>query len=599
MKTLNPWLRTLAVCGTVALIVASLYWASPILIPFVLSVLIAFILTPLVVRLQRAGLGRVPAALSAVAVACAVVAALGLIVFYQVRSLGPEVAKHKEVIIEKFESVAEFHKGSWLETLWDSLAEIAERISGPAPEGQAIPVQLVTNEYWSRLGATVGPTLDFLVNVGLVIILVTFMLIGREDLRNRLIRLSGTKRLTAMTRALDDASERISRFLLMQLIINGTYGMAAGVGLFLIGVPYAFLWGFLAAALRYIPYLGPVLGALLPLALTLAVSGWLELVLVGLLFVALELVSNNWMEPWLYGRTVGVSEIAVIVGAAFWGWLWGPIGLVLSTPMTAVLATLGRYLPGLEFLHVMFGDKPVLEPHVAYFQRLLAKDEDEAAELIEEYAKEHPRAAIYENVLLPALHLARVNQDREELSDEDVRRLYEAAEQTLDEASAPLRPAGQVMGRKPGRGDDGDELPLVLGVPARDAADEMALRMFGHTLELRKLRYEVISQETLTGELLARVREERPEAVCVFAMPPGGLTPARTLCKRLRAEFSELKILVCCWKRDDDPGRLRELLTGAGADALATGLVELREALSAQLPVLAEQAQKREPVAAR
>jgi hypothetical protein len=275
---------------------------------------------------------------------------------------------------------------------------------------------------------------------------------------------------------------------------------------------------------------------------------------------------------------------------------------MLSTPLTACLVTFGRYLPALEFLEVLFGDRPVLRPHVAYFQRLLAKDEDEATELLEEYMASHPLQDVYENVLLPALQLAKVNQDREELSDHDVQAIYAAAQQTLDGVAPPLQPAGvtadgsvrQALARGHFNGEeDAPELPLVLGCPVRDEADELALRMFGHLVDRRRVRFEVLPQGTLSGELCARVREDRPAAVCLFVLPPGGITQARMLCKRLRSESPELKILVACWRgEDDDPGRLRAHLERAGADEVATGLVELRDRLAAQLPALDAQAER-------
>jgi predicted PurR-regulated permease PerM len=583
MKHIQTWQRSLIIWGCVVLIVASLYLARVVLIPIVMAILLAFILSPLVTRLQRAGLGRIPSVVVTVGLACLLLGGLGFLVLLQVKSLAEEIPNHKEVIIEKIESIQQVGEDSWFERVYNGFAEIGERFTrtkkAPAAKDTPVPVQVQRNDYWGVVQATVGPTLEFLVNVGLVIVLVTFMLIAREDLRNRVIRLSGTRSLANTTKALDDASARISRFLLMQLLVNGTYGLAAAAGLWLIGVPYALLWGFLTAILRYIPYIGPWLGALLPIALTIAVfPGWLPLVLVVLLFVALELVSNNVMEPWLYGRTIGVSEVAVLVAAAFWTWLWGPLGLVLSTPLTACMVVLGRYLPAFEFLDVLLGDKQVLDTHVSYFQRLLARDEDEAADLVEEYAESHSLAEVYDEVLLPAIHMAKVTHDRDEVTDRDLEFFYRATQEVLEDLT-PAQPVTAIHREAVFSGKGDEALPLVLGFPARDEGDAMALQMLGHLLDRRRCRYEVLPHTALSGELRERMREEQPAAVCLFTMPPGGLTQLRLTCKRLHGEFPDLKILVGYWKRDQAADALRERFQRAGAHDLATRLTDLRDKL--------------------
>jgi predicted PurR-regulated permease PerM len=250
-----------------------------------------------------------------------------------------------------------------------------------------------------------GPLLGPFAAGGLIIVLVIFMLINREDMRNRLIALIGHGQLTATTHALEEASDRISRYLLMQLILNGAFGIAVSLGLLLIGVPYAPLWGFFAAVLRYIPYLGSWLSALLPIAMSLLVSdSWTQPILIAVLFLALELPINLFVEPWLYGRRTGVSEAALLVAVAFWAWLWGPVGLILASPLTACLVVLGKYVPALSFFNTLLGDRPVLDPPIRYYQRLLARDHDEAVEIAEEQSKNSSVEAVYDQVLVPALN---------------------------------------------------------------------------------------------------------------------------------------------------------------------------------------------------
>ena len=219
-----------------------------------------------------------------------------------------------------------------------------------------------------------------------VTVLAIFMLLERRELRDRVILLIGYRRMTATTRALDEAGARISRYLLMQSIISGSFGVAVGLGLFLIGVPYAVIWGCLAAALRFIPYVGVFSAALLPFALSLAVfPGWLQPALVVGLFLVLDVVANMVIEPWLYGHSAGVSQVALLVAVLFWTWLWGPVGLLLATPLTVCLIVLSKHLPALGFIVVLMGDRPVIEAKARYYQRLLARDQDEAADIVEAY----------------------------------------------------------------------------------------------------------------------------------------------------------------------------------------------------------------------
>ena len=262
------------------------------------------------------------------------------------------------------------------------------------------------------------------------------MLIRYADLRARILYLAGHHRLTIATKALDEAGHRISRYLLMQSIINGSFGIAAGLGFFLIGVPYAILWGFLTAVLRFIPYVGPTIAAVLPSALSLAVfPGWGQPLLVIGLILLLELASNMIMEPLLYGQSAGVSEVALLVAVAFWTWLWGAVGLILATPMTVCIGVLGKYIPQLEFIGVLLGDEPVMEFPTNYYQRLVAKDQDESAALVEDYLETHPLEAIYDDVLIPALKAAKRDRQLGTLTDEDVHFIIQATQSIVEDLS--------------------------------------------------------------------------------------------------------------------------------------------------------------------
>jgi predicted PurR-regulated permease PerM len=258
---------------------------------------------------------------------------------------------------------------------------------------------------------SLGPILGPLETGVMVIVFTLFMLMKREDLRNRIIRLAGQRRLNLMTQALDDAATRLSRYLLLQFLVNACYGLLFGIGLYFIGVPHALLWGVVGALLRFVPYVGTLIGAAFPIVMALAVfPTWTQASLAFSLFVVLELVISNFVEPWLYGAHTGISSLAILVGAVFWTILWGPLGLILSTPLTVCLILLGRYVPQLGFVEVLLGDEPVLSPEEHFYQRLLAMDQDEARNIAQGYLQDNSLGSLYESVLIPALSLA--EQDR-------------------------------------------------------------------------------------------------------------------------------------------------------------------------------------------
>jgi hypothetical protein len=412
---------------------------------------------------------------------------------------------------------------------------------------------------------------------------VIFMLLERQELRNRLIRLIGYGRLTTTTRALDEAGQRISRYLLMQTIINGSFGLGIGLGLFLIGVPYAVLWGFLAAALRFVPYVGPWAAAALVTLFSLAVSpGWLQPLLVAGLFVILELPSNMVMEPMLYGQSAGASQVALLVAAVFWTWLWGPLGLMLATPLPVCLVVLGKYVPEMEFLAVLLADHPAMDPDVSYYQRLLAMDSDEATQIVDEYRRTHPLEAVYDHVILPALNHVKRDRQRGRLSEDDERFIWQATRDIVEELGAEhVQSASPSPEGSTGPGDDASgalRKVRVVGCPARDEADALALLMLQHLLDPARWEVEIASPHLLVSEALSLVETQTPAVVCIGALPSGGqASHTRHLCKRLRTRFPDLKILVGRWGVKESTDEIRDLLRASGADHVGTTLVETRE----------------------
>ena len=365
------------------------------------------------------------------------------------------------------------------------------------------------------------------------------------------------------------------------------------MGLLLIGVKYALLWGFLAAMLRYLPYIGPYLAAIFPISLGLAMfDGWGTVLMVAVLFVVLELIVANAVEPWLYGQSMGVSEIALLVAAAFWAVLWGPIGLVLSSPLTVCLVMLGRYVPQLEFLAVLLGDEPALDSSVSFYQRLLARDQDEAEELVLEHLKTESADEVYDNMLIPTLKAAKLSRGRGDIGDADEQYVFRSIREIVEDLGERRDMANDAdtetaAGERIRQSDQPAQV-RVLGCPAHDGADQAALEMLQNLLDPARWSLELVAPDTLTAELLELVAEKEPGLVCIAATPPGGLAHTRYLCKRLRAKFPELRIVVCRWgpraSAASSPGQLEE----AGADAITTTLLETRQQLASLLPVLAQ-----------
>jgi predicted PurR-regulated permease PerM len=568
--------------GIVALVIAGLYWLQGVLIPLALAVLLTFLLSPIVDTLQRRGLGRVPAVLVTVLLVLSVLGGIGWTLARQMVSLADELPRYSLNIQHRIADLRGASKGGSVEkvqkTVEDVVSEI-QKTGKPGVTGQKpIAVALESPSILAHL-----PTLlQALASAVVVMVLMIFMLLERRELRDRVILLIGYRRVTATTRALDEAGERISRYLLMQSIVNGSFGVAVGLGLFLIGVPYAVTWGSLAAALRFIPYVGTWSAALLPFALSLAVfPGWLQPALVFGLFLVEQLVTNMVIEPWLYGQSAGVSRVALLVAVTFWTWLWGPVGLLLATPLTVCLLVLARHLPALGFLVVLMGDRPVIEAKARYYQRLLARDQDEAADIVEDYVSADGRESVYDAVLLPALYYAKQDRDRGLLTEGDAQFVGQATREILDilalDAPAPSeRDPRDLSVTVPGA----DTRIWIVGCPARDEADALALEMVRHLLDPARYRIEMIGASMLTAEVVAWVGLHRPALLCIGAVAPGGLSQARHLCKRLRSQCPELKIVIGRWGLHDEKDADRQHLLAAGADHVETTVLDTQRTLT-------------------
>ena len=429
--------------------------------------------------------------------------------------------------------------------------------------------------------ALLSPLLGPLGTAAFMVVLVIFMLLKHEDLRNRLISLVGAGQLSVTTRALDDAGQRISRYLLMQCIINGSYGVAMGLGLFFLGVPYPVLWGFLAAVLRYIPYVGPWIALLFPITISLVVfPGWVQLALILGLFVLLDLWSNLLMEPWLYGHSIGVSAVGLLVVTGFWTWLWGPIGLVLATPLTVCLVVLGQYVPHLHFFNMLLGSTPALDPPIIYYQRLLAQDQEDAMTLVEEYARAHTLERVYDDVLIPALLLAWQDRKQRILVEEDEAFMLQATQDIVADLEAfTVEPAAGEAANEAAAGSARSPT-WIIGCPAHHEAEEVIVQMLRHLMQPVGCRVEVISTRTHASDIATRIRQESPTLIFIAALP-GSLPQTRYLCRHLHKEFPALHIVVGYWGDKEEFDKTLVRLRQAGASYLTTSLLQSRSRISA------------------
>jgi hypothetical protein len=417
---------------------------------------------------------------------------------------------------------------------------------------------------WS-LPTALGPLIEILATAFFIFVLVIFMLLRKRELRNRIILFVGYTRIPTTTRALDEAAERISRYLLMQTLVNGAYGTAVGLSLYLLSLPYALLWGLLAAVLRFIPYVGVWLGASLPFLLSLAVfPGWLRAFEILGLIAIFELINNMFVEPRLYGHSAGVSEVALLVAVAFWTWVWGPIGLALATPLTVCFVVLAKYMPGLSFLSLLMSDETVMEPPMEFYQRLLAMDEVESADIATNYRKDHELIEVYDELFLPALISARKDYLNEKLSDDHLDFIINTTGQLITKLGHLERSKAVAESAVP------RETQEVFGIPVEDTIDELVIAMLGHVLpEYVSLR--AISTQALSGEIMEQLADRKPRVICIGAIVPGGWQEMRHLLKRIQTAFPNIPVVVARWGLQNAK-RERELLRATAAQTVSTTL---------------------------
>jgi predicted PurR-regulated permease PerM len=609
-------LRGSAGIEVAAIVVAALYFGREVLIPVTLAMLLSFVLSPLVELLRRIWLGRILSVVLAVVLALGLILALGSAIATQVAQLSGNLPQYQTTIEGKINRLRNATVDKFAEKLGSfgrQLAGSAPRSEAPAPAPTGAPAQaqqqepvpvVITQPAPSvvEIGKSVlEPLLSPAATAGIILVVTIFVLLQKEDLRDRAIRLLGSGDLHRTTVAMDEAGRRLSRYFLTQLGLNASFGAIVGVGLYFIGVPNPLLWGILGALLRFIPYIGSWIAAALPVVLAAAVEpGWSMVIWTAVLYAVTEVIMGQAVEPLAYGHSTGLSPIAVIIAAIFWTWIWGPIGLIISTPLTLCLVVLGRHIERVAFLDVLLGDRPALTPTESLYQRMLAGDPDEAEEQAERYLADQPLSSYYDEVVLEALHLAANDISRGTLEpprleqfiasmDELIHDLGERADfpsETVEaektEADAAARQASPNAPAAAGEGVGDDRLASewqtetpVLCIAGRGPLDELAARMLAQLLDKHGLKARVVPHEDVARTRIAALDVAGVAMMCISFISVGGSTARwRYLLRRLRERQPAARQLLGLWPAQDThlvDGDLRRTL---GADFYITSLRE-------------------------
>ncbi len=597
--TWPPYFRFLLVIQASAVTVAALYFCRPVLMPLTITVLLTFLLRPPAVWLEKRRLPR-PAAVGVVALTVLVViGSAGWVVTSQLRELALHLDEYRGHLHAKI-AVLQHTRIQSFENLRALVREVAEAVETKRPsvgsavapsEGstsqsepdsslltshaagtsQQLPATInVVPESRSPWGVvtilwnSLSTPLTTLVVIG---VLVLFALGEYEELRNRIYRLAGHHQLTVTTRALDEAGKRISRYLAAYAFVNCGFGVLAFAGLSILGVRYALLWGFLAATMRFLPYVGVIAGAGLPVCMAIIqFPDWTHPILVAGLFLLLEIVTNTFVEPVTYGKSAGVSTVALLVSALFWAWLWGPVGLMLSVPLTVVVAVMGKHVPHLEALKVLLTEEPALEPHISFYQRLLAGDTDDAAAVFGEYVAAHGIGETYDRLVVPALALAERDRRNGDLVESDLDAVWKMAADLVEENG----PADMPAPRRP---------ICVLGCSAEGPADDIALFML-QQMVAGECTLVIAGAEAMASEKTAVLSSSGAQAVVISDVGPGGDLQIRYLCKRLRQEAPRVSIIVGRWGYTGNIQRTKAGLRKRGADYVVTTLAEAADLIS-------------------
>ena len=595
----DPQLRFAASAVIGAVVAGFVYFARPVLIPLALAILLAFALAPIVSALRRLHIGHIISVLLTALFAVAVMSALVVFIGSQLAHLAADVPRYQHTISQKVDAVEQSAKSNGvisrasavlqnldneISTTPETAPVVKQTLRAIAPRQRNIaPVPVVIRPQNATplqiIGNIVRPLLEPLATAGIAIIFVVFILLQKEDLRDRFIWMAGAGDLQRTKTALDDGAERLSRYLLTQTAVNTAFGTLIGTGLWLIGVPQPWLWGLVAGILRFVPYVGVPLAALTPLVLSLAVgSGWSMVLWTAALYFVLEPIMGQLVEPFLYGRSVGLSPVAVVVAATFWTWAWGPVGLLLSTPLTLCLAVLGRHVERLQFLDVLLGNRPPLAHEESVYLRILSGDPDDAARLAEIYLKDHTLCDYYD-VALRALALAQSDIERGVIDDArgaDFRMMIEGLIQNLSDHEETGTAQNATESCLPEKTYTPETLPStwrnrpVLCVAGRGALDEAAALLLAQLLEKRGIGARIISSKEASAARIQDLDASDVCFVCLSHLGASGGAQAHYLMRRLRRRIPDAQAIAGFWGLTDDDSRFLDAFGATEAEVVTT-----------------------------
>lgn len=583
-----------------AIIVSALSWGRALLMPIALAVLLTFLLNPIVRRLQAFGLGRMVSVVLAVTIAGSTLTFVGITGSRQVSSLLATLPEYTAKIVNKVKAMKALVSGPTAHRFEQMIEEISHELQlpGTAAADDANQSDESTSEVsrivvkaepvnWSMLTGPLGSALEGMAMLAFALVLLVFFLMDREGLRDRIVLLAGKARLTVTSKALEDATNRVSRYVGMVAMVNGGFGLIMFAGLFVLGVPYAVLWGCVAALLRFIPYLGPWIGAIFPIVMSFAMlDGWWPPLTVFVFILVLELVTNNIIEPLAFGHMTGVAPTALLISAAIWLFLWGPIGLVLSAPFAVSLMVIGKNVPQLGFLYILLADQPALTDAGGLYQRLLLLDRQESSTIIENRLREPEPERFFDDLIVPVLANTKRELRRGHLTDDEASSLVTMLGDellTTDLAAA--------MPSKPLSVPDTQAIRhriYLVGCSTERDIDRVALTMLGMLLDPARWDIDVAADDVLTSEMVLHVTQDAPELICIAVVSPGGTGPGRWLCKKLHHAAAGIPILVALLgetrlSRDD-----RSRLIASGASGLTTTLIETRKWIDARHALLSQ-----------
>jgi predicted PurR-regulated permease PerM len=580
--TLTPKFMMAVIAGVV---VSGIYFGRPVLMPLALAVLTSFALAPLVTLFKKLRLGNVGAVVISLFLAVVVVSSLGLFMGSQLAKLAADLPHYQTNLAQKIHSVmGTATRNDTISRLNKTIDDLAEQISGgnkvdeevSQPNAiKPIPVVLARTSVapWTVAQTVLGPLLEPLGLAAVVLIFMGFILLQKDDLRDRLVRLAGSRDMQRTTVALDEAANRLSRYLFLQTCINTCFGLTVGLGLWLIGIPNAGLWALMAMLLRFVPFVGIWLACLFPFTLALAVDpGWAKMLWVIALYGGLEPIVGNLIEPVVYGRSMGLSAVAVVVAVVFWTWLWGPVGLLLSTPLTMCFVVFSRHIEGLKFLDVMLGDQPPLRFEESLYLRMLAGEPDDAANEAEEFLRSNALSAYYDEVAARALMLAQSDVNRGVLDPLRQARIRDAIKGLIvnladrkeeDTSHADLPESWRDAPLEP-----------VMCVAGRGPLDEAATLLLVDMLAKYGVSARVVSSDETSATQIRELNCIGVQLTCVSYLEPGTFKNARYQVRRLRKRMPGVPVMALFWGLSGDNTRYLDGIEATECDIVTTGLKE-------------------------